>query len=333
MATGPRFETRCLVRVIWLVVCIANHSALADLIYGSASVGGGSLWQINTNTLVASQLASGIGVTPNALATNSDHGRLYFGDNAGTTLWRHDLGGSTTQIYDLAPHFSGLTNPTMADGGSFFGGNYYFTVQSSLPGGNSGSVPVLYEVTFDAVGQSVTGVNQYAINTPGGVPLGDLGDFAIDGNGIAHGNSWDPPGGSTQIGGYWTFDVTDPSNSFTLVENTRPLGNNQPTYQLAWDNNRQNLLGVDFFSPLRLDVLDYATNPVGITPGGNITGFTGSSFVDLSSAVQTPEPSAFVLCTSILMGLCQVRRRRVPLPLTPQWSRKSHTGIVGENIS
>ena len=269
---------------------------------------GGSLWSIDTSSLVATQIDSSIGVTPNALATNSVHNLLVFGDNDGTTLWVHDFAtGSSQQIYDLNPHFSGLTNPTMADGGSFYGDSYYFTVQSDLPGGNGGSVPRLFRVQFSADGKSVTSVTDAAINSPGGVPIGDLGDFAIDANGIAHGSSWDPPGGATQVGGYWTVDVNDPGNSFTVVEDTRSQGFNQPTYQLAFSGTRNTLFGVDFFTPLRLDSLDYSTNPVGINAGSGITGYTGTSFVDLSSAVMTPEPSALMLM--IPLAVFGIRRR------------------------
>lgn len=298
------------------VLFAPSSTARADVVFGASSVDGGSLWSIDTSSLAATQIDSSIGVTPNALATNSLNNLLVFGDNSGTTLWVHDFAtGSSSQIYDLAPHFGGLTNPTMADGGSFYGDSYYFTVQSTLSGGEGGSVPQLFRVQFNADGKTVTSVTSAALNSPGGRPIGDLGDFAIDANGIAYGNSWDPPGGITQVGGYWTFDVNDPGNSFTVVENTRSQGWNQPTYQLAFSGTRNTLFGVDYFTPLRLDSLDYSTSPVGINAGSGITGYSGSSFVDLSSAVMTPEPSALMLMIPFVVVSVRRRKRRKALPL------------------
>lgn len=293
------------------LLLVISGAARGDILYGSSATGNNSIWQIDTQTHVATQLIGNLPVTPNSLATNAAARQLYFGDSNGTTLWRLDLDTlATTQIYDLSKVLDGLNGPTLADGGSFIKGDYYLLVQRTLAQGDVGGGTTLYRANLSSDGLTVDSIDQFAINTTFGRSIGDLGDFAIDANGIAHGNSWDPPNGDTQIGGYWTFDVTDPSNTFSLVQNTRSLGNNQPTYQLAYNGARSTLYGVDFFTPTRLDTLSYGSGGVTITAGSTLTGFTGTQFNDLSDAIATPEPASLLLCATFLVAVGVLRRRR-----------------------
>ena len=311
-----------MIRVRWIVAMVLAagfgaglHGDLrGDIIYGSSDSGsaGNAIYSIDTTSYAATLLAGGLAVTPNSLATDSGRQKLYYGDSNGTTIWNYDLqSGAATQVFDISSSavFAGLTNPVFADGGSFFNGSYYALIQRDFASGEGGAGNSLYRFDLSTDGNSVVGVTESTLNTPSGLSVGDLGDFTIDQNGIAFGNSWDPPGSDTQLGGYWTFDMNDPSNTFSLVQDTSGLGNNAPTYQLATGADGTTIFGVDFFTPLRLDTLDIGAN---ITPGSSITGFDGTQFNDLASAVfvAVPEPNMAVGLAGLIVGLA-LRRRRV----------------------
>jgi len=307
----------CTYALVAICFCFGNSTLSADTIYGSASSGtnGNALYSIDTSSGAANLLVSGLSVSPNSLATDSSRNRLYFGDGNGTTLWTYDLsaGGIATQVFDLnnSPLFdatSGLTGVSLSDGGAFHGGSYYAIIQRDLSGGGVGGGNSIYQFNFSSDGTTVTGINEMTIGTPGGASVGDLGDITISADGTVFGSSWDPSGGASQIGGYWSFDLTDPANTFNLIQDTTGLGNNAPTYQLATATDGT-IYGTDFFTPLRLDVLDMNAN---ITTGVSITGFNGSSFSDLSgSVVAVPEPSSALVASMFVLFAWSRKRRRV----------------------
>lgn len=307
----------CGVTTILLVAYFAvstTGDARGDTVYGSSDSGsaGNALYSINTAASSATLLAGGLAVTPNSLATDSVRQKLYYGDSNGQTIWNYDLQSNTaTQVYDInnSSVFTGLTDPVFADGGSFYNGSYYAMIQRDFASGEGGSGSSIYRFDLSTDGNSVTGVTELSLNTPSALSAGDLGDFTIDQDGNVFGNSWDPPGSDTQIGGYWTFDINDPANTFLVVQDTTGLGNNAPTYQLATGADGSSIFGVDFFTPLRLDSLDTGAN---LIAGNAITGFDGTQFNDLSSAVfvSIPEPNSIVAVIGIAVAAL-LRRKRV----------------------
>lgn len=300
--------------VLLVLLVGVSQASNGDVIYGSTNSGaaGNAIYSIDTATNAATLLVGGLSVTPNSLGTDSSRNRLYYGDSNGQTIWSYDFqSGAANQVYDLSnsPLFSGLTSATFGDGGSFYNGSYYSIIQRSL-GNESGGGNSVYRFDLDAAGNTVTNVAELVINTDSGISIGDLGDFTIDSNGMVFGNSWDPPGNETQLGGYWTFDINDTANSFQLLEDTRSQGNNAPTYQLATGADGVTNLGVDFFTPLRLDSL---TTTGSVTAGQQITGFDGTRFNDLASSITVsavPEPSSAFLSMLVLSGIAIRRRKR-----------------------
>jgi hypothetical protein len=289
------------------------YSAEGDIIYGSSNSGsaGNAIYSIDIDTNTASLLVGGLAVTPNSLGTDSLRNRLYYGDSNGQTIWSYDFQSNTAnQVFDLnnSTLFSGLVSPTFGDGGSFYNGSYYAIIQRNI-GSESGGGNSVYRFDLTTDGNSVSNIAELVINTDSGISIGDLGDFTIDSNGIAFGNSWDPPGNDTQISGYWSFDVNDTANSFQLLEDTSSLGNNAPTYQLATAADGVTKVGVDFFTPLRLDTL---TTQVQVTAGQQITGFDGTSFNDLANSiivVAVPEPSTTLFSLLLVVGVAARRRK------------------------
>ena len=308
---GTKFLMATILLVTWLPIFISGESR-ADIIYGSTNSGlaGNAIYSIDTATNLATLLTGNLAVTPNSLATDSARQKLFYGDSNGQTLWNYDLQSNTvTQVFDInnSPLFSGLTNPVFADGGSFFNGSYYAMVQRDFASGEGGAGASVYRFDLSTNGNAVIGVTAFSLNTPSGLSAGDLGDFTIDKNGNVFGNSWDPPGADTQVGGYWTFDINDPSNTFQLVQDTTGQGNNAPTYQLATGADGLSIFGVDFFTPLRLDSLDTNAN---ITAGNAIIGFTGDSFNDLSSAVFVAIPEPNSIAVAIGVGFVTLLKRK-----------------------
>ncbi len=329
----PNNTTRQVAQVLSLGLsvasCLMPSLLTADILYGGARTGsnGNAIWEINTNTMTATPLVTGLAAAPNSLATHHTQDLLYFGSNTGLDVYYLDLSDNTvTHLYDIATSnpglVTGLTSPSLSEGGAFYNGNYYTMISRSQDGG-AGAGNSILRFNLSADGKSVTSVDNLTIGplfdpspSPGGTAddIGDLGDFVIfKDTGQVFGSSKDAEdssmgtGAVRQIGGYWSFNLSDTENTFNVVSDTSELGSSQPIYQLAIGADGSTLYGLNLATPTRLDTIDPDT--AAVTAGSDITGFDGTQFTDLSDAVPVSAPEPGTLSFLAIGGLLWFRKR------------------------
>ncbi len=207
-------------RLFWLVMLLLPVPGLADtvLIYSSVN----NLYGVNLTSNQETFLTSAsLSPTVNALAANSTHGLIYYGDQTSIYYWDPALGtgpNAHVLINNFANGFiQAPINNLNSTGGSYLNGKYYIGSET-----DNGFIEGLYELTMSADGRQLVSARELDIHAAcqcSEVQLGGFGDIAVIDSAagpVIYGSSADLT--STNQGthaGIWRYELL--GNSFTLL--------------------------------------------------------------------------------------------------------------------
>ena len=191
------------------MVCTGAVSADVIFIYSSVN----QIYGINLTTQEDSLLTTAsLSPTVNALATNSELGLVYYGDNTSIYYWDPALGAGAGAHVLINNFQNGLFQAPIhninSTGGSFLDGKYYLGSED-----DNGFVEEVYELGLSADGRQITSLTPLGINNACNctkVQLGGFGDIAVVNEGgipVMYGSTADlTNNGSGTHAGIWRFD-------------------------------------------------------------------------------------------------------------------------------
>lgn len=211
-----------LLHLAFLASVLLPFSVLADtvLLYSSSNqIYGVNLDSGDENLITSASLSP----TVNALAVNSRHGLVYYGDNTSIYYWDASLGtgpGSHALINNFENgFFTAPIHNLNSTGGSFLNGSYYIGSED-----DNGFIEELYELTMSADGRQIADVRALNLHTAcacNKFQLGGFGDIAVidsTGGPVIYGSSTDlTRDGQGTHAGIWRFELSN--NNWELLAN------------------------------------------------------------------------------------------------------------------
>jgi len=203
-----------------LLLILASSSVLADNVFVYSS--GNRIYGVNLTSQQESFLTSAsLSSAVNALASNSTHGIIYYGDETSIYYWDPALGlgpNSHALINNFDNGFfqAPIHNLNSA-GGSFLNGKYYVGSET-----DNGFIEDLFELTMSADGRQLVSVVALDIHSAcncSEVQLGGFGDLAVvdEGGGpVIYGSSAELTNNNQGThAGIWRFELN--SSNWTLL--------------------------------------------------------------------------------------------------------------------